>query len=332
MPAERPALAAPDAAIRVERVTRRFKGVTALDDVSLSVAAGSSCALLGPNGAGKTTLIAILCTLQRADAGSAFIAGIDVARRPTAARRSIGVVFQDSSLDDRLTAEENLDFHGLVYGMRRRERVRRIDEVLALFELEDWREAPVRTFSGGMKRRLEIGRALMHDPRVLFLDEPSAGLDAQTRRRIWHYLADLQRRRDLTLFVTTHYIEEVEGCDQVCILDHGRILADGPPAALRRRHGGQVLTLMPQDAATRAEIRALYPAARDLDGGRLRLEVPDGAAVDGFLDRFTRLREIGIEAPSLEGVFLAMTGRDLRDREAGRHEAEALDGRQAGRS
>jgi ABC-2 type transport system ATP-binding protein len=210
--------------------------------------------------------------------------------------------------------------------------VRRIDEVLALVELDEWREAAVRTFSGGMKRRLEIARALMHDPRILFLDEPSAGLDAQTRHRIWHYLAELQRRRDLTLFITTHYIEEVDGCDQVCIMDHGRVLADGAPAELKRRHGGQVLTVVPHDAATEAEIRALYPQARSLADGGMQIEVADAAAVDGFLARFTRLREIDITVPSLESVFLSMTGRELRDQAASRHETEAIAGRAAGRS
>jgi ABC-2 type transport system ATP-binding protein len=324
----------PDAAIEVVDLSRRFADKQALDAVSLSVPTGSSCALLGPNGAGKTTLISILCTLLRPDSGRARVAGIDVLSRPTAARRHIGVVFQDSSLDDRLTAWENLEFHGLVYGMARRERARAIDEMLALVELADWREAVVRSFSGGMKRRLEIARALLHAPRILFLDEPTVGLDAQTRARIWAYLARMQRERALSVLITTHYIEEVEEVDRVAILDHGRILADGAPAALKAAHGRQLVRLLPRDAAARAAILARHPAARAAAGGRLLLDVPPGDArfEDRLLAEFgNRLREIAFDSPSLESVFLSLTGRELRDRTASRTEAEAAAGRRAGR-
>ena len=184
----------PDTVISVEDLHASYGANTVLDQVSLSIERGSSFALLGPNGAGKTTLLSILSTLRRPDGGRATVAGADVVREPSKARRSLGVVFQDSSLDDRLSAAENLEFHGLVYGMDKPARVRRIEEMLALVELSEWAENPVRTFSGGMKRRLEIARALMHEPRILILDEPTVGLDAQTRGKIWSYL--LQQRRE----------------------------------------------------------------------------------------------------------------------------------------
>ena len=221
--------------IVVAGLSKRYGRTLALDGIDLTIGAGELFALLGPNGAGKSTLVHILTTILAPDAGSATVAGYDVVRQPLAARRTIGVVFQEPSLDDRLTVAENLEFHGLVYGVPRALRRSRITELLALVELSEWRDRLVRSLSSGMKRRLEIARALIHDAKILFLDEPTVGLDVQSRERIWGYLAQLKAERGLTLVVTTHYIEEVEDCDRVCIIDHGHILAVDTP---RRAEGG----------------------------------------------------------------------------------------------
>jgi len=319
-------------AVFVENLTCSYADKRALDGVSLTIPVGASFSLLGPNGAGKTTLINILCTLQKADSGTAMVAGVDVARHPTQARKSIGVVFQDSSLDDRLSAWENLEFHGLVYGMPGKKRRQRIDEVLELVELSEWREKVVRSFSGGMRRRLEIARALLHEPTLLFLDEPTVGLDAQTRQRIWAYLDQLRQERDLTVFTTTHYIEEVEGSDQVCIMDGGKIVAEGSPQALKDEYARSWLHVLPLNAAARAAITAAVPDYRELGHGRLALPLGGTDKVDAFLGQFgSLLAETRYEPPSLESVFLSLTGRELRDRMADRHAIEQAAGRRAGR-
>lgn len=324
--------AAPALAIDVRGLVVRYGAQVALDGLSLSVAAGSSFALLGPNGAGKSTLMSVLSTLRQADAGEVRVAGHDVRRAARAVRQSIGMVFQDPSLDDRLSAEENLDFHGRVYGMSGRERAEAIDRMLALVELEDWREAVVRSFSGGMKRRLEIARALMHSPKILFLDEPTVGLDAQTRNKIWAYLEAERQSRGLTLFTTTHYIEEVAAADQICIVDRGRIIAEGSPEALRRDLGQPWLHITPASEADYAALLAAFPEARTPAAGDLSLAVTGEDFVPDLLARFgNRLSAMRYEAPTLEGVFLSLTGRALRDRAEGGREAQRSAGRRAGR-
>ena len=324
---------ATDDAIIVTDLTKRYGRTLALDAVSLSVPRNSLFALLGPNGAGKTTLIHILCTILPADEGKALLAGADVRREPLRARQNIGVVFQEPSLDDRLTAFENLDFHGLVYNLSRNERKQRIEELLALVELEDWKHAVVRTFSSGMKRRLEIARALMHDPYILFLDEPTVGLDAQARARIWSYLDDLRRKRDLTIVVTTHYIEEVEGCDRVSIIDHGRIIADGTPDELKQRHGKETIRVVPRDPQTAAAIRQRYPDAVAAAGDSLVLDASEPGFGDRFHEEFgNRLRQVSFDQPSLESVFLTLTGRELRDKAADEKERRGAAGKRGRRS
>jgi len=320
------------AAIEVNNVSAAYGNKKALDAVTLVVPAGSSFALLGPNGAGKTTLINILCTLRRPDGGTAVVAGADVITRPTQARRSIGVVFQDSSLDDRLTAWENLEFHGLVYGMAARPRRAMIDSVLDLVELGDWTHEIVRSFSGGMRRRLEIARALLHEPKILFLDEPTVGLDAQTRQRIWQYLDRLRRERDLTVLTTTHYIEEVEGADIVCIIDHGKIIAQASPEALKREHGVRSLHVIPQDAAAAELIVQRFPEAHRLGAEGLVIPADQDAQTDAFLAEFRdRLSEVRFQPPTLESVFLSLTGRQLRDRTDGQRDADRAAGQRGGR-
>ena len=322
----------PADAVIVQDLHLSYAGKPALAGVSLSIPKGSSFALLGPNGAGKTTLINILCTLARPDSGRASVAGADVVRQASAARQSIGVVFQDSSLDDRLSAWENLQFHGLVYGMPPRERRERSEAVLALVELEDWSDEIVRTFSGGMRRRLEIARALLHNPEILFLDEPTVGLDAQTRQRIWHYLSQLRRDRQLTILTTTHYIEEVEGADMVCIIDQGRIIAQGSPDDLKAHYGRRWLQVEPHDEEALQAIRKRYPQVQQLGAHDLALNADDGAVLDAFLGEFRdELTAVRFHEPTLESVFLSLTGRELRDRADGQRQAEKADGARGGR-
>jgi ABC-2 type transport system ATP-binding protein len=319
------------AAVEIDHISKRYGRTLALDDVTFDVPRGAVFALLGPNGAGKTTLMHILCTILSPDTGTARIGGIDVRKNPLGARRSLGVVFQEPSLDDRLTVEENLEFHGMVYGVAKAVRRRRIAEMLALVELEKWRGTLARALSSGMKRRLEIARALVHDSRILFLDEPTSGLDAQSRERVWQYLRNARSERDLTAIVTTHYIEEVENCDRVCIIDQGRIMANDAPAALKARHGHALLRVVARDEATAAEILAAHPEIATARDEEIVLRTEGDAFTESFLARYgTRIRRLSVEEPSLESVFLSLTGRELRDQAAGARERTYEFGKRGG--
>src|SRR5690606_39154844 len=223
------------------------------------------------------------------------------------ARNALGIIFQEPSLDDRLTLRENLNLHGLVFGIPRRHRRDRIKQMLALVELTEWADKPARALSSGMKRRLEIARALMHDSSILLLDEPTVGLDAQTRERIWGYIRKLQAERGLTVLVTTHYIEEVEACDRVCIIDHGKVLALDTPDALRAAHGHQVLRVSPRSEADRNDIATDY-ADRLISQTATELTLrSDEAFVEHFLETYgTRVKTFANDVPSLETVFLTL--------------------------
>ena len=308
-------------AIHLDGVSKRYGRTLALNEVSLEVSEQQMFALLGPNGAGKTTLMHILSTLLRPDAGNAFVAGVDVIRQPLKARRRLGIVFQEPSLDDRLSVRENLDLHGLVFGVPRTLRKQRIKELLALVELTDWADKIVRTLSSGMKRRLEIARTFIHDSEILLLDEPTVGLDAQTRDRIWHYIRRLQNERRITVLVTTHYIEEVENCNQVCIIDNGKVLADGSPEALKRQFGQQLLRIVPKTNADHVEIVTRYAKQlRKADETEIILTSEDAFSESFLAENGSRIRSLSIEVPSLESVFLTLTGRDIRDKEIGSRE------------
>jgi ABC-2 type transport system ATP-binding protein len=222
--------------VKVNNLSRRFNGFMAVDGVSFSVMKGEVFGFLGPNGAGKTTTINMLCTLLRPTSGEAFISGRDVKNEPNCVRSEIGVIFQDPSLDDRLTAEDNLRFHGYLYNMDHRMIEKRIREVLTLVELYDRRKNYVRKYSGGMKRRLEIARGLLHCPKLLFLDEPTLGLDPQTRLHIWDYILKMRKETGLSIFMTTHYMQEAEVCDRIAIIDHGKIIDLDTPANLKNKH------------------------------------------------------------------------------------------------
>ena len=318
-------------AIHVNAVSKRYGRTLALDEVSFAIREKELFALLGPNGAGKTTLLHILSTILRPDSGVALIGGVDVARQPLAARERLGIVFQEPSLDDRLSVRENLELHGLVFGVPRRLRRQRIEEMLALVELTDWAAKPVKTLSSGMKRRLEIARALIHDSEILLLDEPTVGLDAQTRERIWAYVRRLRAEREITVLVTTHYIEEVEGCDRVCIIDGGKVLALDTPDALKQAHGQVLLRIMPTTEPDREAIATRFADRLTGKRGAELTFVSDEAFVASLLAEFgTRITALNVEAPSLETVFLSLTGRELRDRAAGAREQTHAFGRRGG--
>jgi ABC-2 type transport system ATP-binding protein len=307
---------APPPAIEVRDLVRQFGAFTAVDHLSFAVRPGEVFGFLGPNGAGKSTTIKMLCTLLQPTGGAAFVNGFDVTRDPARVRESIGIIFQDYSLDDRITAEENLRFHSMIYHIPRDERAKRIAELLAMVNLADRAKDKVRTFSGGMKRRLEIARGLLHHPAVLFLDEPTVGLDPQTRQTIWSHIHELRRRVGITVFMTTHYMDEAENCDRIGIMDHARLIALDTPAALKAGMGGDVIRLCTADngAATDLLKREFGVAARE-EEGMLRFEVEHA---DTFVPRFLRHAAIDVQAveiapPTLNDVFLRLTGHAIRD-------------------
>jgi len=251
------------------------------------------------------------------------VAGFDVLRQHNDVRRSIGIIFQDPSLDDRLTARENLRFHAMIYKVPRAEVNPRIADALDWMELADRAGDLVRNFSGGMKRRLEIGRGLLHAPRVLFLDEPTLGLDPQTRSRIWERLLKLRRERGTTLFLTTHYMDEAENCDRIAIIDHGRIIALDTPARLKAQVQGDCIHLeTADDTAAEAEVKQRYGVEVVRDATGLHFEVENGAAfVPGLVRELSvAARTVSVRPPTLEDVFLRMTGREIRDDEASNHD------------
>ncbi len=309
-----------DGVVQARGLVKTYGKIEAVRGIDLSVRPGEVFGFLGPNGAGKSTTISILCTLLRPTAGQALVAGIDVTRDPGAIRSRIGLVFQDPSLDDQLTARENLEFHAFLYNVPRSERRARIDGVLDMVELQERAGSQVKTFSGGMKRRLEIARGILHYPQVLFLDEPTLGLDPQTRSRIWAYLHELRKREGITIFMTTHYMDEAELCDRIAIIDHGLIIAQGTPDELKAMVGGDVVTVSTRDVPTAAEeIRRAFGLEPAADGGSLRVEVDDGAA---FVPRLVRELTVPVSAvtlsrPSLDDVFLKLTGKAIRDESAG---------------
>lgn len=228
--------------IEIKNLTKKFKDFVAVDNISFSVRAGDVFAFLGPNGAGKTTTIKILTTLLRPTEGSLLIESCDPLKDKNGARKSFGIIFQDPSLDDELTAYENMDFHGILYGMSGVNRKERIKQLLVVVDLWERRKEPVKNFSGGMKRRLEIARGLLHHPKILFLDEPTVGLDPQTRNYIWSYLKKMNQTEGVTVFLTTHYLEEAEAmANQVAIIDHGKIVTQGSPEEIKTQTNTQSL-------------------------------------------------------------------------------------------
>jgi ABC-2 type transport system ATP-binding protein len=307
-----------DPAVSVRGLVKRFKEVEAVRGIDLDVRAGETFGFLGPNGAGKSTTIKILCTLATATAGSARVAGFDVAADRDQVRRHIGLVFQEPTLDVYLTAEQNLRFHGELYGVDRSTAAERRREVLTMVGLWERRGAVVQTFSGGMRRRLEIARGLLHSPRVLFLDEPTVGLDPQTRASIWEYLRELHRTEDITVFVTTHYMDEAENCDRIAIMDSGRIVALDTPDALKAQVGkDRVQITTDDDQRAVAVLRDRFGLDAAVHDGELTFAVGEGAAFvpQLFAGLGVGIRSVTITRPNLDDVFLAYTGKTIRDAE-----------------
>ena len=306
-------------AIEVVGLEKRYGDVEAVRGVDFRVEAGETFGFLGPNGAGKSTTINILCTLARATAGTARVAGHDVRTERDAVRRSIGLVFQDPTLDADLTAEQNLRFHAELYGVPRAVLDERIGDMLRMVGLTERRRSVVQTFSGGMKRRLEIARGLLHSPRVLFLDEPTIGLDPQSRASVWDYIQALREREDITVFLTTHYMDEAEHCDRIAIMDAGRIVALDTPEALKAGVGkDRVQITTADDEAAIAALRSRFGIEAGMHSGEVTFAVADG---ERFVPRLfaelgVPIRSVSVSSPSLDDVFLAHTGNTIRDAES----------------
>ncbi len=303
-------------AIAVRDLAKAYGTRRALDGISFSVEPGEIFGFLGPNGAGKTTTIHILSTLLSATSGTAEIAGRSCATEPDEVRASIGLVFQETTLDFDLTAQENLRFHAHLYRVPRCEVRRRIEEMLELVGLADRARDPIRQLSGGMRRRLELARGLLHRPRVLFLDEPTLGLDPQTRSRIWKFIGEVRERERVTVFLTSHYMAEAEPCDRIAIIDRGRIVALDTPDALKAAVGRDVVTLRTADDEVAAvEIERAMGARPRREDGCLQVEVAGG---DELVPRLIRALSVGVRSvtvrrPTLDDVFLAFTGHAIRE-------------------
>jgi ABC-2 type transport system ATP-binding protein len=311
--------------IEVRDLTKIFeKTIKAVDQISFEIKKGEIYGFLGPNGAGKTTTISMLATILKPTNGSAVVCGHDIIKECDEVRRCIGIVFQDPSLDDRLTGKENLDFHARMYGLKRDIRKKRIEEVLAIVDLTEHADRLVETYSGGMKRRLEIARGLMHYPHVLFLDEPTLGLDPQSRRAIWSHIERLNKEEDVTIMLTTHYMEEADHlCDRIAIIDRGQIVASNSPKVLKDELGGDNILLIPMDATLLDNLLAPF---QGLDWVR-KVTHSDGTfnlVVDHGEKRIPDVLEIaktagveissvGLNKPTLDDVFLYHTGRRIRD-------------------
>jgi ABC-2 type transport system ATP-binding protein len=316
--------------VKVENLVRRFGDFAAVNDISFEVNHKEIFGLLGPNGAGKSTTIKMICTLLTPSAGQITVAGYNTIAKPDEVRSSIGIVFQDNSLDSGLTGQENLEFHCMMYHIPRAQRTDRIKNVLNMMGLTDFKDKLIKTYSGGMRRRLEIARGLLHEPRLLILDEPTVGLDPQTRHYIWEYVRDLRAQHDTAIFMTTHYMDEAEYCDRIAIMDQGKIIALDTPDGLRRVIGTDQIDLVIRDAAAATAIiqetfnLAVIPQD---EPGHLSVSVPDA---DHFVPRLIAAltpseQNVGVESlqvrrASLEDVFIKMTGHTIREEEGGKDE------------
>jgi ABC-2 type transport system ATP-binding protein len=305
-------------AIEVSDLRKSFDEIEAVRGVSFEVAAGEVFGFLGPNGAGKTTTINMLCTLMKPTAGRALVAGHDVVRERDDVRRHIGLVFQDPTLDGYLTAEQNLRLHAELYGVDPALVPGRMRQVLEMVGLWERRDATVMTFSGGMRRRLEIARGFLHSPRVLFLDEPTIGLDPQTRASIWSYIAQLQKREEITIFMTTHYMDEAEFCDRIAIMDQGQIVALDTPAALKAQVGADRVRIQTEDDdAAIATLADRFGLEATMSEGAVTFFVPSG---EEFVPRLfaelgVAIGSVSVSRPTLDDVFMAHTGTTIRDAE-----------------
>ncbi|NQT66837.1 MAG: ABC transporter ATP-binding protein [Actinobacteria bacterium] len=306
--------------IEVKNLVKEFKGLRAVDDITFSVKENEIFGFLGPNGAGKTTTINIICTLLSKTSGEVTLCGHNVTRERNKIRNCIGMVFQDPSLDDKLTALENLYFHGLLYNIPRRTLKERSEEVLKIVNLTSRKNNLVMTYSGGMKRRLEIARGLLHYPKILFLDEPTLGLDPQTRNKIWDYIIKLKKNKNITIFLTSHYMEETEICDRIAIIDEGKIIALDTPDNLKNTIGGDIITILSEEnVKLKKYIKEITGSdVQDAKDGKIRFEIKDSSI---FIPKFiknspVKILSISARKPTLNDVFLDLTGREIREENA----------------
>ncbi len=305
--------------IRVENLVKKFGDIIAVNDVSFEVEEGTIFGFLGPNGAGKTTTINILCALLSPTSGKASVNGYDCVRESASVRKSIGIVFQDTTLDKDLTAEENLLFHAYLYNVEKSERQKRIDDALKFVDLFGRKDDLVKKFSGGMKRRLEVARGLIHRPKVLFLDEPTLGLDPQSRTNLWEFITELPKRHNVTIFMTTHYMEEAEVCDNIAIIDNGKIIARGSPEELKKIIGGDVIYLKTRDnVKAKDEIKKILDIDAFVKDGELFISTIRGDACIPELIRTLgdSVLSVRLQRPTLNDVFLKLTGKEIREEEA----------------
>jgi len=307
-------------AIETNQLTKMFNSLTAVDRLDITVESGEIFGLLGPNGAGKTTTISMLCTILKPTSGTARVNGFDIVKEATQVRKSIGIVFQDPSVDDRLTGRENLYMHANLYGVPASEQKSRIDGVLKLVELEDRADDLLRTYSGGMRRRLELARGLIHYPKVLFLDEPTLGLDPQTRDHVWRYIRELKETHDITVVLTTHYMDEADRlCDRIAIMDYGKIIALDTSAQLKETLEGDIVIVKANnlDALFSLITEKMGLQKTRIVNGTIEITVRNG---EGMLPRIVEtatqnkiyVESISLREPNLEDVFLHYTGRMIR--------------------
>ena len=294
--------------IEISRLSKRFGDVQAVSDLSFRVKEGELFAFLGINGAGKSTTINIMCGQLAKDSGTVRISGVDLDRDPDSIKRNLGVVFQNSVLDKDLSVQDNLQSRAALYGIRGRAFRERLDELAELLEFENLLKRTVGKLSGGQRRRIDVARALLHRPRILILDEPTTGLDPQTRNVLWHVVGDLRKREGMTVFLTTHYMEEAAEADYVVILDSGRIAAEGTPLTLKNTWTGDFITLYGVEEAQVRQLDAPYEAIRDA----FRVSVPDTAAATALILKFPEIfQDYEITKGKMDDVFLAVTGKKL---------------------
>ena len=301
--------------IEIKNLTKKFDGFTAVDNLSLDINEGEIFGLLGPNGAGKTTTLSMLATLLPPTSGDALINGFDVIKHPTQVRHCIGFVFQDPSSDDLLTGRENLYLHALMYGVKESEINKKIDEGLKLVDLTDKQNIRMRKYSGGMRRRLELARGFLHSPKILFLDEPTLGLDPQTRENLWKYIKKLSVENKITIILTTHYMDEADKlCDRIGIIDHGKIIALDTPANFKKSLGGDLVTVKTKNPELPEFKKMDYIKNIQYKDGLLSLTVNDASShLQKILGKAGEAENVELHSPTLHDVFIKLTGRQMRE-------------------
>lgn len=322
-------------AIKVEKLTKKFNGLTAVDNISFSIKKGEIFGLVGPNGTGKTTTISMLSTMLEPTSGRAFVNGFNITNNQDDVRKSIGIVFQDQSLDEELTAYENMDFHGRLYRIPKDIRQKKTNELLQLVGLEERKDDLVKTFSGGMRRRLEIARGLLHEPKILFLDEPTLGLDPQTRNHLWQYIKRLNEEKNITIILTTHYMEEADRlCHSLAIIDNGKIIAQDMPDKLKEKIGGDIITVeSPDNDKLATSLKSLHWVENTYKHNNyLTINLQNSEKHVADIVKLSEKNEITIlsifiRKPTLEDVFLHYTGKTIREEEVSAKDNMRLRGR-----